>query len=50
MNVKKTFKSKNWRERITEEFGIDQLECTRYGEYYEFCGVSVSPNGRLVVK
>jgi hypothetical protein len=50
VNVKKAFKPKTWRERITEEFGIDPLECTRCGEYYEFCGVSVSKNGRLVVK
>lgn len=50
VNVKKALKPKTWCERITEEFGVNPLECTRCGEYYEFSGVSVSKNGRLVVK
>ena len=50
VNVKKALKPKSWCERIAEEFGVNPLECTRCGEYYEFSGVSVSKNGRLVVK
>lgn len=50
VNVKKALKPKLWCERIAEEFGVNPLECTRCGEYYEFSGVSVSKNGRLVVK
>lgn len=50
VNVKKALKPKSWCERIAEEFGVNPLECTRCGEYYEFSGVSVSKNGRLLVK
>ncbi|MFZ6151085.1 transposase, partial [Enterococcus avium] len=39
VNVKKALKPKSWCERIAEEFGVNPLECTRCGEYYEFSGV-----------
>lgn len=50
VNVKEALKPKSWAERITEEFGTNPMECTEYGEYYEFYGLSAAKNGRLVVK
>ena len=50
VNVKKALRPKLWSERIAEEFGVNPLECTKCGEHYEFSGISVSKNGRLVVK
>ncbi|MGC3124588.1 IS91 family transposase, partial [Enterococcus faecalis] len=41
---------KSSEERITEEFGENPLECSCCGDYYEFVGMSVRKNGRLVIK
>lgn len=50
VNLNEALKPKTWAERITEEFGENPLECSRCGEAYEFVGMSVRKNGRLVVK
>lgn len=50
VTLNEALKPKTWAERITEEFGENPLECSRCGEAYEFVGMSVRKNGRLVVK
>lgn len=50
INLKKALKPQKWDERIYEEFGENPLECTKCGEYLEFCGMSVRKNGRLKVQ
>lgn len=50
VTLNEALKPKTWAERITEEFGENPLECSRCGEAYEFVGMSVRQNGRLVVK
>ena len=50
INLNEALRPKSWEERITEEFGENPLECSCCGEYYEFVGMSVRKNGRLVIK
>lgn len=50
VNVQKALKPKNWADRITEEFGVNPLECYGCGEYFEYMGMSVQKNGCLKVQ